>query len=229
MSETERDVDRRIGVVIVDDDALVRVGLVMMMGGAPDVRVLAEAEDGAAVQELVERHAPDVVLMDIRMPTVDGLTATERLRALPDPPEVLVLTTFDADEHVLRALRAGAAGFLLKDTPPRELINAVHTVHEGHAMLAPSVTKRMLERFASPAPADSAAGRSEAVERLSVLSDRERQVLVAVAEGKSNAEVGRALGMRETTVKAHVSRILAKLEMSNRVQAAILAHDAGWA
>ncbi|MFE1168218.1 response regulator [Nocardiopsis sp. NPDC058789] len=218
-----------IRTLLVDDELLVRSGLRMILEADPGIEVVGEGSDGEEAVRLAEELGPDVVLLDIRMPGTDGLAAAARLSTLSRPPRVVLLTTFDLDEYVHAALRAGAVGFLLKDTPPRELINAVHTVHEGHAMLAPSVTKRMLERFASPAPADSAAGRSEAVERLSVLSDRERQVLVAVAEGKSNAEVGRALDMRETTVKAHVSRILAKLEMSNRVQAAILAHDAGWA
>jgi DNA-binding NarL/FixJ family response regulator len=218
-----------IRTLLVDDELLVRSGLRMILDSAPDIEVVGEGSDGAEAVRLTEELAPDVVLLDIRMAGMDGLTAAARLAQLSRAPRVVLLTTFDLDEYVHGALRAGAVGFLLKDTPPRELINAVRTVYEGHAMLAPSVTKRMLERFASPAPADSAAGRTEALSRLSVLSERERQVLVAVAEGKSNAEVGRALDMRETTVKAHVSRILAKLDMSNRVQAAILAHDAGWA
>ncbi len=218
-----------IRTLLVDDEILVRSGLRMILEADPGIEVVGEGGDGAEAVRLAQELTPDVVLLDIRMPGTDGLAAAARLNALPQAPRVVLLTTFDLDEYVHGALRAGAVGFLLKDTPPRELINAVHTVYDGHAMLAPSVTKRMLERFASPSPADSAAGRAEAVRRLSVLSERERQVLVAVAEGKSNAEVGRALGMRETTVKAHVSRILAKLEMSNRVQAAILAHDAGWA
>lgn len=218
-----------IRTLLVDDELLVRSGLRMILEADPGIEVVGEGSDGEEAVSLAEELGPDVVLLDIRMPGTDGLAAAARLSTLPRPPRVVLLTTFDLDEYVHAALRAGAVGFLLKDTPPRELINAVRTVYEGHAMLAPSVTKRMLERFASPAPADSAAGRTEALDRLSVLSERERQVLVAVAEGKSNAEVGRALDMRETTVKAHVSRILAKLEMSNRVQAAILAHDAGWA
>ncbi|GAA1458175.1 response regulator transcription factor [Nocardiopsis exhalans] len=218
-----------IRTLLVDDELLVRSGLRMILEADPGIEVVGEGSDGEQAVRLAEELTPDVVLLDIRMPGTDGLAAAARLSELPDPPRVVLLTTFDLDEYVHGALRAGAVGFLLKDTPPRELINAVRTVHEGHAMLAPSVTKRMLERFASPAPTDSAAGRTEALRRLSVLSERERHVLVAVAEGKSNAEVGRALSMRETTVKAHVSRILAKLEMSNRVQAAILAHDAGWA
>ncbi|APC36308.1 DNA-binding response regulator [Nocardiopsis dassonvillei] len=218
-----------IRTLLVDDELLVRSGLRMILDSAPDIEVVGEGGDGAEAVRLAEELAPDVVLLDIRMPGTDGITAAARLTALPRPPRVVLLTTFDLDEYVHSALRAGAVGFLLKDTPPRDLIGAVRTVHEGNAMLAPSVTKRMLERFAAPAPADSAVGRAEAVRRLSVLSERERSVLLAVARGRSNAEAGRDLGMREATVKAHVSRILAKLDMSNRVQAAILAHDAGWA
>ncbi|MEU3017135.1 MULTISPECIES: response regulator transcription factor [unclassified Nocardiopsis] len=223
MSETEPDVDRRIGVVIVDDDALVRVGLVMMMGGAPDVRVLAEAEDGGAVQELVERHSPDVVLMDIRMPTVDGLTATERLRALPDPPEVLVLTTFDADEHVLRALRAGAAGFLLKDTPPEEIVESVRRVARGFPVLSPNVTRRLMARVVQNDPGDRAA---RARARLSALNARETEVAVAVGEGRSNADIAARLFLSVPTVKTHVSSVLTKLDLNNRVQIALMVHDA---
>lgn len=218
-----------IRTVLIDDEQLVRSGLRMILDSAPDIEVVGEGGDGAEAIRLAEELDPDVVLLDIRMPGVDGLTAAARLAALPDPPHVVLLTTFDLDEYVHGALRAGAVGFLLKDTPPRDLIAAVRTVHEGNAMLSPSVTKRMLERFAAPAPADSAEGRAGAERRLEALSERERAVLVAVAQGMSNAEAGRALGMREATVKAHVSRILAKLGMSNRVQAAILAHDAGWA
>ncbi|WP_415840742.1 response regulator, partial [Nocardiopsis rhodophaea] len=180
--------------------------------------------DGAEAVRLARELQPDVVLLDIRMPGVDGLTAATELTALPDPPKVVLLTTFDLDEYVHQALRAGAVGFLLKDTPPRDLIAAVRTIDEGNAMLAPSVTKRMLERFAAPASDEAPV----AAKRLEVLSDRERDVLIAIARGMSNAEVGRELGMREATVKAHVSRILSKLAMTNRVQAAILAHDAGW-
>lgn len=218
-----------IRTLLVDDETLVRSGLRMILEAAEDVEVVGEGGDGDDAVSLAEELEPDVVLLDIRMPGSDGITAAARIGELPRAPRVALLTTFDLDEYVHAGLRAGAVGFLLKDTPPRDLIAAVRTVHEGNAMLSPSVTKRMLESFAAPAPADSAGGRADAQRRLAVLSERERSVLVAVAQGMSNAEAGRELGMREATVKAHVSRILAKLEMSNRVQAAILAHDAGWA
>ncbi|TQN31847.1 LuxR family two component transcriptional regulator [Haloactinospora alba] len=214
-----------IRTILIDDEQLVRSGLRMILDSAEDIEVVGEGADGEDAVRLARELAPDLVLLDIRMPGVDGLTAAGELVALADEPKVVLLTTFDLDEYVHQALRAGAVGFLLKDTPPRDLIAAVRTISEGNAMLAPTVTKRLLERFATPAP-DSAA---RAQQRLEVLSGRERMVLVAVTRGLSNAEAGRELDMREATVKAHVSRILAKLEMTNRVQAAILAHDAGWA
>ncbi|MFC3995936.1 response regulator [Nocardiopsis sediminis] len=213
-----------IRTVVVDDEQLVRSGLRMILDAADDIEVVAEGTDGSEAVDLARRLAPDIMLLDIRMPNTDGLTAAAELAALPEPPKVVLLTTFDLDEYVHQALRAGAVGFLLKDTPPRDLIAAVRTVADGNAMLAPTITKRMLERFAAPARP----GAAQAADRLAVLSGRERDVLTAVARGMSNAEAGRALGMREATVKAHVSRILAKLGMTNRVQAAILAHDAGW-
>lgn len=196
----------------------------MILDSAGDIEVVGEASDGAEAVRIARETGPDVMLLDIRMPGMDGLAAAAELAGLPNPPKVVLLTTFDLDEYVHEALRVGAVGFLLKDTPPRDLIGAVRTVHEGNAMLAPSVTKRMLERFAAPASPSADQART----RLAVLSERERDVLVAVARGMSNAEAGRELGMREATVKAHVSRILSKLGMTNRVQAAILAHDAGW-
>jgi DNA-binding NarL/FixJ family response regulator len=212
-----------ISVLVVDDEQLVRSGLRMILESAPDLEVVGEAADGAEAVALARKLQPDVVLLDIRMPGMDGLTAAAHLAELPNAPKVVLLTTFDLDEYVHRGLRAKAVGFLLKDTPPRDLITAVRTVYEGNAMLAPSVTKRMLERFAAPS-GNSAA---EAARRLEVLSEWERAVLVGVARGLSNAEIAAELGMREATVKAHVSRILTKLEKNNRVQIAILAHDAG--
>jgi DNA-binding NarL/FixJ family response regulator len=209
-----------IRVLIVDDDALVRAGLSMMLGGTDDIRVVAEAGDGAEVSSAVDAYRPDVVLMDIRMPGVDGLAATERLRSREDAPEVIVLTTFDADEHVLRALRAGAAGFLLKDTPPPEIMRAIRLVAAGEAMLSPTVTRRLIEHVAD----DGLAAPRELLDRL---TDREREVAVAIGQGKSNADIAAELYMSVATVKAHVSRLLTKLELGNRVQIALLAHDAG--
>ncbi|NED99381.1 response regulator [Phytoactinopolyspora halotolerans] len=213
-----------IRVVIVDDEQLVRSGLRMILESADDIEVTGEGSDGTEAVRIAQDVRPDVLLLDIRMPGVDGLTAAAGLVALPRPPKVIVLTTFDLDEYVHKALQVGAVGFLLKDTPPHDLIAAVRTIHNGDALLAPNVTKRLLERFAIAASRNG----EVAAKRLDVLSERERLVLVAVAQGMSNAEAGRSLGMREATVKAHVSRILSKLDMTNRVQAAILAHDAGW-
>ncbi|GAB2604026.1 DNA-binding response regulator [Paractinoplanes abujensis] len=217
------DVNDPVRVLIVDDDALVRAGLGMILSAAPDIAVVGEAADGAEVPGAVSRHEPDVVLMDIRMPRVDGLSATETLRARPGAPEVIVLTTFDADEFVLRALRAGASGFLLKDTPPAEILRAVRRVSVGEAMLSPTVTRQLIAHVAAPAPPS----RSRATERLDRLSERERDVALALAHGRSNAEIAGDLHMSIATVKAHVSRLLIKLELNNRVQVAILVHDAG--
>ncbi|WP_046472418.1 response regulator [Allosalinactinospora lopnorensis] len=213
-----------IKTLLVDNEHLVRSGLRMILDTAEDIEVVGEASDGAEALRLAGDLAPDVVLLDIRMPGMDGLTAAGELTASPRAPRVVLLTTFDLDDYVHRALRAGAVGFLLKDTPPRDLIAAVRTVYEGNAMLAPSITKRMLEHFAAPA----SEGAAVAAKRLEVLSERERAVLLTIARGMSNAEAGRALHISEATVKAHVSRILDKLGTTNRVQAAILAHDAGW-
>jgi DNA-binding NarL/FixJ family response regulator len=213
-----------IRVLIVDDDPLLRAGLKMMLGGAPDIRVVGEAGDGGGVQSLIDRLAPDVVLMDIRMPGTDGLTATETVRRRPNAPEIVILTTFDADEHVLRALRAGAAGFVLKDTPPAEIVDAVRRVAAGQPVLSPTVTKRLITRVASTGTDQR---RAKAVGRLAELNDRERQIAVAVGEGKSNAEISATLYLSVPTVKTHVSRILTKLDLNNRVQIALLVHDAG--
>jgi DNA-binding NarL/FixJ family response regulator len=213
-----------IRVLIVDDDALVRSALSMMLAGAEDIEVVAEASDGAEVGAAVEAHGPDVVLMDIRMPKVDGLAATEQLRRRDEPPHVIVLTTFDADDHVLRALRAGASGFLLKDTPPPEIVRAVRLVAAGEPMLSPSVTRRLIAHGADPGVGDRGA---QARELLGRLTEREHEVALAIAQGKPNAEIGRELFMSVATVKAHVTRVLMKLELNNRVQIALLTHDAG--
>lgn len=213
-----------VGVLIVDDDPLVRAGLVMMLGGAADIRVVAEAGDGTEVLPLVDRHAPDVVLMDIRMPARDGLAATEALRARRQAPEVIILTTFDADEHVLRALRAGAAGFILKDTPPDQIVAAIRQVAQGHPVLSPAVIRRLIARVADT---DHDRRRTHARDRLALLNDREREVALAVGQGRSNAQIGAALYLAVPTVKTHVSSILTKLHLNNRVQVALLVHDAG--
>lgn len=222
---TDPAASRPVRVLLVDDDPLTRSALRMILSSADDVDVVGEATDGDEAVDLVNRHLPHVVLMDVRMPRMDGLTATAALTALPHPPRVVMLTTFDMDEHVFAALRAGASGFLLKDTPPRDLIEAVRVVAAGQAMLSPGVTHRLIDHFAASG-ADTR--RAEAASaRLQVLTEREREVLLEVARGLSNAEVGRRLYMSEATVKAHVSRLLTKLDIANRVQIAIVAHDAG--
>jgi DNA-binding NarL/FixJ family response regulator len=213
-----------VRVLLVDDDALVRSGLRMMLAGAEAIEVVGEADDGRGVLAAVDRHRPDVVLMDIRMPQLDGIAATRLLRAQPDPPAVVVLTTFDADELVLRALRAGAAGFLLKDTPPGEIVRAIELVHAGDGMLSPAVTRRLIALVAGegggPARHDSAR------ELLEILSPREREVALAVGRGLPNADIAAELHMSVATVKAHVSRLLVKLGVENRVQIALLVQDA---
>jgi DNA-binding NarL/FixJ family response regulator len=212
-----------IRVVVVDDETLVRSGLRMLLQAAGDIAVVGEARDGDEAVDCVRRHRPDVVLMDVRMPGVDGLTAAGRITRLAGAPKVIMLTTFDLDEYVHEALRHGAVGFLLKDTPPRDLTAAVRTVAAGNAMLAPSVTRRLIATFSGRGPDRG----QEARDGLARLTDRERQVVVQIATGSSNAEIGQALGMSEATVKAHVSRALSKLGLQNRVQAAMLVHDAG--
>ena len=213
-----------IRVLIVDDDALVRAALAMLLAGAEDIAVAGEAKDGSEVMDAVTAVKPDVVLMDIRMPTMDGLAATELLRAQDEPPEVIVLTTFEADDYVLRALRAGASGFLLKDTPPSEVVRAVRVIAAGDPILSPAVTRRLIGHLADRAASDR---QRDARNQLNSLSQREREVAIAIGLGKSNAEISRELYMSIATVKAHVSRVLEKLELNNRVQIALLAHDAG--
>lgn len=212
------------GVLIVDDDPLVRAGLAMMLGGADDITVVGEAGDGTRVLPMVDQHRPDVVLMDIRMPLMDGLSATEALRARPNAPEVLVLTTFDADHHVLRALRAGAAGFLLKDTPPWEIVDAVRQVARGLPVLSPAVTRRLIARVSE---SDHDSRQVVARKRLALLNNREHAVALEVGHGRSNAEIAGRLHISVPTVKTHVSSVLTKLDLNNRVQVALLVHDAG--
>lgn len=211
--------NRTIRVALIDDDALVRAGLTMVLGGAPDIQVVAEAGDGRGALALGPEI--DVVLMDIRMPVMDGLTATERLLARSRPPEIVVLTTFDADEHVVRALAAGAKGFLLKDTPPDQIVEAVRKVAAGEPILSPSVTRQLIRRI-------TAAGASPRErEQLDSLTEREREVAIAVARGRSNAEIAQDLYMGLATVKAHLGQVFTKLGVTNRVQVAIRVHDAG--
>jgi DNA-binding NarL/FixJ family response regulator len=205
----------------VDDDALVRGGLTMMLGAFDGIEVAGAVADGAEVPAAVRTHRPHVVLMDIRMPGVDGLTATESLRGAPEPPEVIVLTTFDTDTHVLRAMRAGASGFLLKHTPPADIARAVRRVAAGEPMLSPEVLRRLIRQVTDAHPArDTARG------ALARLSPGERDVALLVAQGRTNQEIGTALRMSTATVKAYVSRILTKLALTNRVQVALLVHDA---
>ncbi|MGW0878043.1 response regulator [Streptomyces sp. NPDC002671] len=213
-----------IRLLLVDDDPLVRAGLSLMLGGADGIEIVGEAADGSEVEAAVDRTRPDVILMDIRMPSVDGLTATQRLRGRKDAPQVVVLTTFHADEQVLHALRAGAAGFVLKDTPPAEIVDAVRRVAAGEPVLSPAVTRQLM-RHAAGTAADSRQARAR--DRLAVLGDREREVAVAVGRGLANAQIAAELYMSVATVKAHVSRVLAKLGLNNRVQIALLAYDAG--
>jgi DNA-binding NarL/FixJ family response regulator len=213
-----------IRVLLVDDDALVRAGLRLMLAGAANLEVVAEADDGCHVLGALDLHRPDVVLMDIRMPRLDGITATRLLAAQPDPPAVLVLTTFDADELVLRALQAGAAGFLLKDTPPEDIVRAIELVHAGDAMLSPAVTRRLISLVAGDS--DAGARTEHARDRMATLSPRERDIALAVGRGHANAEIAAALHLSVATVKAHVSRLLDKLDVDNRVQIALLVQHA---
>jgi len=216
-----------IRVLVVDDDALVRVGLSMVLGAGPDIEVVAEAADGAEALDAVRRLRPDVVLMDIRMPRMDGLAATEALRSAGDGPAIIVLTTFDTDEHILRALRLGANGFLLKDTPPRAILDSVRRVAAGESMLSPAVVTRLIDHVVR---GEDRGGQQDRVRvaraALDRLNEREREVALAVGAGKSNADIGTELFMSTATVKAYVSRILTKLECANRVQVAIIVHDA---
>jgi len=213
-----------VRVAIVDDDPLVRSGLRLLFASAPDLDVVAEGADGAEVPRLVDAHFPDVVLLDVRMPRVDGLVAAERLCARPRPPRVVMLTTFHADVYVLRALRAGASGYLLKDAPPRELVAAVRRVAAGEPILSPAVTRRLIEQVADPVEHERRVAAAALLDRA---TGRERAVAAAVARGLSNAQIGDELGMGVPTVKAHVSRLLTKLDLANRVQLALLVHDAG--
>jgi DNA-binding NarL/FixJ family response regulator len=213
-----------IRVVIADDQGMVRAGLRSLLEGEPDIQVVSEAADGQQALAAVGAHRPDVVLMDIRMPTLDGLEATRRLVADQTPARILILTTFDLDEYVFEALRAGASGFLLKDAPAEDLVAAIRTLAAGDALLAPAVTRRVIEAFAQlPAP-DPATQ-----QRLAALSPREVEVLRLLARGCSNAEIARRLVVSDATAKTHVSNVLTKLGLRDRIQAVIFAYDTGLA
>lgn len=212
-----------IRVLIVDDDPLVRSGLAMMLGEFGDLRVAGVAGDGSEVPAAVEKLAPQVVLMDIRMPGVDGLTATQRVRSRPYPPEVIVLTTFDTDEHIRRALRVGACGFLLKHTPPEEIARAIRRVAAGEPMLSAEVLRRVMSFAAEPDPDPR---RALARERLGGLSPAELRVAELIGQGLSNQDIAEKLRMSTATVKGYVSRILTRFDLTNRVQIALLVHDA---
>jgi DNA-binding NarL/FixJ family response regulator len=213
-----------VRILIVDDEALVRAGLRLILESNPDFAVVGELGDGADIVSTCQRTRPDVVLMDIRMPQTDGITATTNLQLVTDAPSVIILTTFDVDDYVFSAIEAGASGFLLKDTPPRTLVDAVSTVAAGGSILSPSVAKSLLDRFAS---GTKVGRRRESLDRLAAITAREHSVVVEIANGKSNAEIGTALFMSEATVKSHVSHLFEKLHVTNRVQVALLAYRAG--
>ena len=212
-------------VLLVDDDPLVRSGLTLILGADDTIDVVGEVGDGDAAIEAVRQLDPDVVLMDIRMPGTDGLAATEALREVGDEPSIIVLTTFDTDEHVLRALRAGANSFLVKDTPPLEILEAVRRVAAGETVLSPSVVARLVDEVVGGDDAQRQRRTNQARDALRVLSEREHEVALAVGQGKSNTEISAELFMSVNTVKTYISRVLTKLDCDNRVQLAILVHE----
>lgn len=215
-----------IRVVVADDQALVRAGFSVLVNSADDLEVVGEASDGSEALRLVSETRPDVIMLDVRMPVMDGLEAARRIRATDAHPvtRILMLTTFDLDEYVFEALRAGASGFLLKDTPPEELLNAIRVIAAGEALLAPSVTRRLIHEFAARPPSTAS---GEGMRALGELTEREREVMIAVAQGLSNAEVATELHMSVATVKTHVSRILNKTETRDRTQLVVLAYQSG--
>jgi DNA-binding NarL/FixJ family response regulator len=211
-----------IRTLIADDQDLVRAGLRMILEAADGLEVVAEAPDGEAAVELALLHAPDVVLMDLRMPRCDGIQATRKLAAATSAPRVIVLTTFDTDDNVYDALAAGASGFLLKTAPPTRLIDAIRCVHSGEALLAPSVTQRLIQQHLTRTRRDPSLA-----EKLDVLTDREREVLTLIGRGRSNTEIAQQLVVSEATVKTHINHLLGKLELRDRVQAVVLAYESG--
>ena len=212
-----------VTILIVDDDPLVRAGLRLILGGSPSLQVVGEGSDGDEAVDLVTEHRPDVVLMDIRMPRVDGLEATRRLQALPEPPRIIVLTTFDSDDLVLRALTVGADGFLLKDTPPPRMVEAILQVAAGEQALSPSVVSQVIKLATRSA---NASRQDSLRRRLEELTERERAVALAVGQGLTNAQIAKQEYLSVATVKAQITRILGKLGVTNRVQVALIIHDA---
>ncbi|GAQ54770.1 transcriptional regulatory protein DegU [Streptomyces acidiscabies] len=221
--ETEED-PMAIRVMLVDDQVLLRTGFRMVLAAQPDMEVVAEAGDGVEALQVVRSTEVDVVLMDVRMPKLDGVEATRRICEEPDPPKVLILTTFDLDEYAFSGLKAGASGFMLKDVPPGELLAAIRSVHSGDAVVAPSTTRRLLDRFAPMLPSSGRAPEHKELERL---TEREREVMILVAQGLSNGEIAARLVLSEATVKTHVGRILTKLGLRDRVQVVVLAYETG--
>jgi DNA-binding NarL/FixJ family response regulator len=215
-----------IRVLLVDDQSLLRLGFRMVLEAQPDIEVVGEAGDGAQAVPMTRRLRPDVVLMDVRMPVLDGIQATRQIVASGSPARILVLTTFDLDEYVYAALRAGASGFLLKDVPPADLLTGIRAVAAGDAVVAPSVTRRLLDAFAGQLP-DPSTGRSPTDQQLQQLTEREREVLVEVARGHSNHEIAERLTVSEATVKTHVGRLLTKLGLRDRVQVVVFAYETG--
>ncbi|GAB1336991.1 response regulator transcription factor [Streptomyces sp. E-15] len=213
-----------IRVMLVDDQVLLRTGFRMVLAAQPDMDVVAEAGDGVEALQVLESAAVDVILMDVRMPKLDGVETTRRICAGPNPPKVLILTTFDLDEYAFSGLKAGASGFMLKDVPPGDLLAAIRAVHSGDAVVAPSTTRRLLDRFAPMLPSAGKEPRHKELERL---TDREREVMILVAHGLSNGEIAARLVLSEATVKTHVGRILTKLGLRDRVQVVVLAYETG--
>jgi DNA-binding NarL/FixJ family response regulator len=210
-----------VKVLLIEDEEIVRSGIRMILESAPDIEVVGEAADGSPAVELTDRHRPDVVLTDIQLPRVNGIEVTRRLTARASPPAVVILTTFDIDEYVYAALRHGATGFLLKDTPPHDLVAAVRVAARGEAMISPRITKRLLANFAAGETTNTARRRLEA------LTPREREVAGWIGRGLSNSEIAKQLFLSESTVKVHIGRIKGKVDAANRTQIAILVHEAG--